>query len=145
MTRTFRSGGVASDSRDIISMQGYATTNYYATFRQLGAGSGYQVPSGKLFVMTRIVYSSASAVYYAPHLLYGTSDVGLNASGGPTGTVWLLGDGSTSYYSPLVTYMNEVTPMDVPLFLTVAAGYYPAFRSLGYAGGAYIEGYLETV
>lgn len=89
-------GRTFTDLSNLIYLHGrVATAARWATFRTENASAGRQTTSGKtLTIYACNIYSETASTTTGMVLLYGDTDVGMDAAAAPTNPVYLAGDSS---------------------------------------------------
>lgn len=132
-------GRVFTDLENLTHLRGFAegTTTVRASFRKLTAVAGYQVPTGKKFVVKAIrccstVSSSNANLMFL--LAYSDNDVGINSSTAFTNAVYVGGSSNLASIGGL----SEVKD-DVQEFVTnfeIPAGKYVGMQALASAANS---------
>lgn len=130
-SKVFKIGGGGTDTpADVKCMAATPGSTQYMTFES-PVGTDYQVPSGKIFYITKIIYSSSSsAALTAFQIGYGDTGVPAQA-GAPTNAVNV-----TSMFAT-VTNSQQYT-LDV--FIPIPAQKYPYILTQGNGGPCTIFG-----
>ena len=126
MTIAVKLGSRAIDSDDVIvNLRSSANANQYSVLNDKD-GNNYQVPTGKILIITQIIFSSATASC-AIEISYG--DTAVTASGTPpTNNKTML----ARIYIPSADEYAELG-----VYLQIPAGKYPHFWTL--VAGTYIN------
>lgn len=128
------------------------TATRFTTFREANGTAGY-TPSGSLTykVYAMVALNPTGTVNNTPRLLYGDTDVGLNAAGAPTTPIYLAGD-ATNFVNTARAWFSTANsptmpaPRDfcVPIDFTLPNGkYLAAYASEGSDSNTIVYGYEQ--
>lgn len=106
-------GRVFTDLENLIILKGYAegTTNVRGTARKQNASAGYQVPTGKKFVIKAArlqVNNSAANANFAALIAYADNDVGIGSSTAFTNAVYVGGSTNTAAFGAMNALSNTI-------------------------------------
>lgn len=142
----FKRGQHSTEIRtNLISLWGWAIGSNGATLRRTnGSQVGYQVPVGKILIITRLMAGNASDAgsTASVHVFYSDTDAGLNGGLG-TNPVRVVGTGATNQ----TPFHHSSGPLSSganiwPCWMEIPALKYPGIQMGSGQMGVFADGYL---